>query len=82
MENIKNFYNTADLNKNEFSYLIDLALKMKKGKIGKQLCGKTLAMLFFNFMWPTENFLASSTNEAPICFWVCRLISQVMRFLP
>jgi len=44
----KHFYNTADFSQKEINYLIDLALKMKKGKVKKTLSGKSLAMLFFN----------------------------------
>ena len=48
--NIKNkhFYNTADFSQKEINYLIDLALKMKRGQFKKSLSGKSLAMLFFN----------------------------------
>ncbi len=44
----KHFYNTADFSQKEVNYLIDLALKMKKGQFKKSLPGKSLAMLFFN----------------------------------
>ncbi len=44
----KYFYNTADFTQQELNNLIDLALAMKKGKVKKNLSGKSLAMLFFN----------------------------------
>lgn len=44
----KHFYNTVDFSQKEIGYLIDLALKMKKGQFKKDLPGKSLAMLFFN----------------------------------
>ena len=44
----KHFYNTADFSQKEINYLIDLALKMKRGQFKKSLSGKSLAMLFFN----------------------------------
>jgi len=44
----KNFYSTLDFSFEEVAYLIDLALKLKAGKIKKTLAGKSLAMLFFN----------------------------------
>lgn len=44
----KHFYNTADFSQKEINYLIDLALKMKKGQFKKSFLGKSLAMLFFN----------------------------------
>ncbi|EKE15158.1 MAG: hypothetical protein ACD_12C00126G0006 [uncultured bacterium] len=44
----KHFYNTADFSLEEVNYLIDLALKMKKGQFKNSLPGKSLAMLFFN----------------------------------
>lgn len=44
----KHFYNTADFSQKEVNYLIDLALKMKKGQFKKSLPNKSLAMLFFN----------------------------------
>ena len=44
----KHFYNTADFSQEEINYLIDLALKLKKGKINKHFLGKSLAMMFFN----------------------------------
>ncbi|GER87000.1 N-acetylornithine carbamoyltransferase [Dictyobacter vulcani] len=42
------FLNTADLQQEEISALIDLALDLKQGKVKKSLAGKTLATLFFN----------------------------------
>ena len=44
----KNYYTTFDFTQAEIKYLIDFAIKLKKGKIKKSLSGKTLAMLFFN----------------------------------
>src|SRR3990167_4019987 len=44
----KHFYNAADFSQKEINYLIDLALKMKRGQFKKSLPGKSLAMLFFN----------------------------------
>jgi N-acetylornithine carbamoyltransferase len=44
----KHFYNTADFSQKEINYLIDLALKMKKGQFKKSFPNKSLAMLFFN----------------------------------
>jgi N-acetylornithine carbamoyltransferase len=44
----KHFYNTADFSQKEINYLINLALKMKKGKFNKHFLGKSLAMMFFN----------------------------------
>jgi len=44
----KHFYNAADFSQKEINYLIDLALKMKKGQFKKSLSGKSLTLLFFN----------------------------------
>lgn len=48
MKNIKHFYNTADFTSEEILALLDMAMKMKKGQLTKDLSGKSLAMLFFN----------------------------------
>ncbi len=44
----KSFYTTLDFSQVEINHLIDLAIKLKTGKVKKNLSGKTLAMLFFN----------------------------------
>ncbi len=44
----KDFYTTLDFSPEEISHLIDIALKLKAGKVKKELTGKSLAMLFFN----------------------------------
>lgn len=44
----KNFYSTLDFSIEEIAHLIDLALKLKAGKVKGKLVGKSLAMLFFN----------------------------------
>lgn len=48
MNTIKHFYNTADFTSEEILALLDMAMKMKKGQLTKDLSGKSLAMLFFN----------------------------------
>lgn len=44
----KDFYTNLDFSVGEITHLVDLALKLKAGKIKKTLGGKSLAMLFFN----------------------------------
>jgi ornithine carbamoyltransferase len=42
----RHFLTLLDYSKEELEYLLDVALKMKRGELKKQLPGKTLAMLF------------------------------------
>jgi len=44
----KDFYTNLDFSVEEMTNLVELALKLKTGKIKKTLAGKSLAMLFFN----------------------------------
>ena len=42
----RNFLTLLDFGEEELKYILDLALKMKKGEVKKKLPGQTLAMLF------------------------------------
>lgn len=42
----KHFYTTLDFSPNEIAHLIDLALRLKTGKVKKELKEKSLEMLF------------------------------------
>ncbi|MCB1553026.1 MAG: N-acetylornithine carbamoyltransferase [Xanthomonadales bacterium] len=45
---IKHFLNTQDWTRAELDAVLDLAAKMKQHKLGDQLAGKSIALVFFN----------------------------------
>ena len=69
MAQMKQFFNTADVSKRKIHKLINRALDFKKGKIEKNLNGKTLALLFFNPSLRTRiSFMAAMSRLGGITF--------------